>query len=72
MGAVWLARDELLGRDVAVKQVLIPVGSDPRRPGGTASAAMREGRIAARLTHPHAVSVYDMVDDGGPPSSTTS
>jgi serine/threonine protein kinase len=67
MGAVWLARDELLGRDVAVKQVLIPVGSDPEATAGHRQAAMREGRIAARLTHPHAVSVYDMVDDGGTP-----
>jgi serine/threonine protein kinase len=67
MGAVWLARDELLGRDVAVKQVLIPVGSDPEATAGHREAAMREGRIAARLTHPHAVSVYDMVDDGGSP-----
>jgi serine/threonine protein kinase len=67
MGAVWLARDELLGRDVAVKQVLIPVGSDPEATEGHRGAAMREGRIAARITHPHAVSVYDMVDDGGTP-----
>src|SRR4051794_16802106 len=67
MGAVWLARDELLGRDVAVKQVLIPVGSDPESTEAHRGAAMREGRIAARITHPHAVSVYDMVDDGGTP-----
>ncbi|WP_222192715.1 serine/threonine-protein kinase [Modestobacter italicus] len=67
MGAVWLARDELLGRDVAVKQVIVPVGSDPEATAGHREAAMREGRIAARLTHPHAVSVYDMVDDGGTP-----
>src|SRR4051794_11978080 len=67
MGAVWLARDELLGRDVAVKQVLIPVGSDPETTEEHREAAMREGRIAARLTHLHAVSVYDMVEDGGTP-----
>ena len=67
MGAVWLALDELLGREVAVKQVLIPVGSDPEATAGHRDAAMREGRIAARITHPHAVSVYDMVDDGGTP-----
>ncbi|MCZ2836097.1 serine/threonine-protein kinase [Modestobacter sp. VKM Ac-2985] len=67
MGAVWLARDELLGREVAVKQVLIPFGSDPEATAGHREAAMREGRIAARLTHPHAIAVYDMVDDGGTP-----
>jgi serine/threonine protein kinase len=67
MGAVWLARDELLGRDVAVKQVLIPAGSDAEATAGHREAAMREGRIAARLSHPHAVSVFDMVDDAGTP-----
>jgi eukaryotic-like serine/threonine-protein kinase len=67
MGAVWLARDELLGRDVAMKQVLVPAGSDPEVTAEHRQAAMREGRIAARLSHRHAVSVYDMVDDAGTP-----
>ncbi|GAB3354434.1 serine/threonine-protein kinase [Modestobacter lapidis] len=67
MGAVWLARDELLGREVAVKQVLVPAGIDPALAQANREAAMREGRIAARLSHPHAVSVYDMVLDQGQP-----
>jgi serine/threonine protein kinase len=67
MGAVWLARDELLGREVAVKQVLVPVGIDDELAEANREAAMREGRIAARLSHPHAVSVYDMVLDDGQP-----
>jgi serine/threonine protein kinase len=67
MGAVWLARDELLGREVAVKQVLVPIGIDAELAAANRQAAMREGRIAARLSHPHAVSVYDMVLDQGQP-----
>ena len=67
MGAVWLARDELLGRDVAVKQVLVPIGIDEALAQANRDAAMREGRIAARLSHPHAVGVYDMVLDAGQP-----
>ena len=66
MGAVWLARDELLGRQVAVKQVLVSetdeVLADQQR-----QRALREGRIAARLSHPHAISVYDVAQEGETP-----
>ena len=60
MGAVWLARDEVLGRDVAVKRVgLFPGGSSP-----DLLRAQREAKLAASLNHPHVVSVYDFVSDG--------
>ncbi|MGX5653575.1 protein kinase domain-containing protein [Geodermatophilus nigrescens] len=67
MGAVWLGRDELLGREVAVKQVLLPAGVDPELAGQQRERAMREGRIAARLSHPHAVSVFDVALEDGVP-----
>ncbi len=67
MGAVWLGRDELLGREVAVKQVLLPAGTDPAVADQQRQRAMREGRIAARLTHPHAISVYDVALEDGVP-----
>src|SRR3954469_16012599 len=67
MGAVWLARDELLGRDVAIKQVLPPAGSDPAESEQQRQRALREGRIAARLSHPHAISVYDVALESGQP-----
>jgi serine/threonine protein kinase len=64
MGVVWRAKDELLRRTVAVKQLLVQSGVD----GAEASArAMREGRIAARLQHPNAVTVYDAADVDGSP-----
>lgn len=67
MGAVWLARDELLGRNVAVKQVLPPPAADPVVIAQQRQRALREGRIAARLSHPHAISVYDVaLEDGAP------
>ena len=60
MGVVWLAHDELLHREVAVKQLklpdLAPAASDVAR-----TRAMREARIAARLAHPNAITVYDVV-----------
>ncbi|MGY1821609.1 serine/threonine-protein kinase [Geodermatophilus sp. SYSU D00079] len=67
MGAVWLGRDERLGRQVAVKQVLPPAGAGPSAVDQQRQRALREGRIAARLSHPHAISVFDVaVEDGAP------
>lgn len=61
MGAVWLGRDEVLGRDVALKRVgMGPGGSEP-----DLDRAEREARLAARLNHPHVVAVYDLVIDDG-------
>src|SRR6478672_364673 len=60
MGAVWLALDELLGRQVAIKQVISAPGVTPEQTDQQRQRALREGRIAARLSHPHAISVYDV------------
>ncbi|MFD5829821.1 serine/threonine-protein kinase [Lentzea sp. NPDC060358] len=51
MGVVWRARDEVLAREVAVKQLVT----------GDHQKAMREARNAARLHHPHAIAVFDVV-----------
>jgi serine/threonine protein kinase len=60
MGAVWLGRDDVLGRDVALKRIgMVPGASSP-----DLERAEREARLAARLNHPHVVAVYDLVDDG--------
>jgi outer membrane biosynthesis protein TonB len=67
MGTVWLARDERLGRQVAVKQFLAPANADPDEADRQRNRMLREGRIAARLSNPHAVSVFDVaVEDGQP------
>ena len=67
MGTVWLARDELLGREVAIKQVLTPAGVGADEADQQRQRALREGRIAARLSHPHAISVYDVALEAGQP-----
>jgi serine/threonine-protein kinase len=58
MARVYLGRDEVLDRPVAVK-VLNPVH------GGTeiGDRFQREGRTAARLSHPNIVQVYDAGED---------
>ncbi|MEA2440490.1 MAG: eukaryotic-like serine/threonine-protein kinase [Thermoleophilaceae bacterium] len=56
-GVVWLAFDEKLEREVAVK--VVPwEGDDP-----TSNRAEREARVAARLNHPGIVSLYELGAD---------
>ena len=57
MGQVWRAHDELLDREVAVKEIPVPAQ------GGREAQAqiVREARAAARLDHPNVVRVYDVV-----------
>ncbi|MGW4208545.1 serine/threonine-protein kinase [Lentzea sp. NPDC004789] len=66
MGVVWRARDEMLHREVAIKQLLLP-DLEPRLVEQACERAMREGRIAARLHHPNAIGVFDVVIDDGKP-----
>ncbi|HEU5107057.1 MAG TPA: serine/threonine-protein kinase, partial [Micromonosporaceae bacterium] len=64
MGVVWRATDERLDRVVAVKQLLANLEElDPDARSGVPGD--REGRVAARLRHPHAVLVHDSVQHSG-------
>jgi eukaryotic-like serine/threonine-protein kinase len=67
MGQVWRAHDERLDREVAVKQLHSQPGADPDEAEVWNARAMREGRITARLSHPHAVPVFDVVEHAGQP-----
>ncbi|HEX6247089.1 MAG TPA: serine/threonine-protein kinase [Nocardioidaceae bacterium] len=60
MGTVWLCRDEVLGREVAVKQI----GQLPGESATDTARAMREARSSAALNHRNVVSVFDVVDPG--------
>lgn len=60
-GTVHLALDEVLGRHVAMKRIGVIPGSD----NAEVERAEREARLAAALNHPHVVSVFDLVDEGG-------
>ncbi|MFC8870656.1 serine/threonine-protein kinase [Streptomyces sp. NPDC057148] len=67
MGTVWRARDEVLHREVAVKEVRAPAGlpeSDVRR---MYARLEREAWAAARVAHHNVVTVYDVATDGGRP-----
>ena len=55
MASVWLARDERLGRSVAVKLLSDSLAHDQ----SYLSRFRREARLAAGLSHPNLVKVYD-------------
>jgi hypothetical protein len=56
-GVVWLAFDEKLEREVAVK-VIPHAGDEP-----VTQRAEREARVAARLNHPGIVALYELAAD---------
>ncbi|WP_370932130.1 serine/threonine-protein kinase [Amycolatopsis sp. cg13] len=63
-GIVWLAFDTRLFRTVAVKRMYLPVGLPPERAEQARAMAMEEGKAAARIDHPCAITVYDVLPDG--------
>ncbi|MFE9627277.1 protein kinase [Streptomyces sp. NPDC006527] len=63
MGRVWRAADEILDRQVAVKEMRID-GLDVEDARTRRERALREARATARIDHPNVVRVYDVVDEG--------
>jgi tRNA A-37 threonylcarbamoyl transferase component Bud32 len=67
MGTVWRARDSVLDRDVAVKEVRIRGGATSDETQVLYARTLREARTAARLNHPAVVTVFDVIDAEGSP-----
>ena len=72
MGTVWRARDTVLARDVAVKEVRLrgPVSAGSAMTEETRilyQRTLREARTAARLNHPAVVTIFDVVEADGSP-----
>jgi eukaryotic-like serine/threonine-protein kinase len=63
MGTVWRAQDERLDRTVAIKELLLPHDHDEHRTEEAKNRAMREARIAARLQHSHAITVFAVLEE---------
>ncbi|MFE2153203.1 serine/threonine-protein kinase [Streptomyces lavendulae] len=67
MGIVWRARDEVLGREVAVKEVRAPAGMDATEVARMYRRLEREAWAAARVSHRGVVTVYDVASEDGRP-----
>lgn len=67
MGVVWQARDELLKRDVAVKEIIWPPHFSEQERQQACRRATREAQMAARLSHVNVVRIYDILEEDGHP-----
>ena len=67
MGIVWCADDVLLLRPVALKELVFPPWLSEDQRDAICERSLREARAAARINSPHAVRVYDVVEDEGRP-----
>ncbi|WP_398908692.1 serine/threonine-protein kinase [Streptomyces sp. Ag109_G2-6] len=67
MGVVWRARDEVLAREVAVKEVRAPAGLDAAEAARLYRRLEREAWAAARVSHRGVVTVYDVATEEGRP-----
>src|SRR5262245_22050668 len=67
MGIVWRGRDELLDREVAIKQIVLPPMASVAEARAGYQRTLREARTAARLNHPGVVKVFDVVEEDDMP-----
>lgn len=67
MGTVWRAFDRSLGREIAVKEIRQDSGLNPVQRRELRERMLREGRMAARISHPSVATVHDAIEVSGRP-----
>ena len=65
MGDVYLVRDTVINRRVALKTIRLDADLDPKQVIELRQRFYREGQTAGQLTHPNIVTVYDVGEDLG-------
>ncbi|MEV0737146.1 serine/threonine-protein kinase [Streptomyces sp. NPDC050549] len=63
MGVVWRATDQLLGRQVAVKEIAQDDSLSEEEARQHRDRTLREARAVAQLRHPHIIVVHDVVEE---------
>ncbi|WP_197717418.1 serine/threonine-protein kinase [Glycomyces terrestris] len=66
-GSVWRAHDTVLRREVALKEVFLPPDLPPHERVQLIDRSRREAQIAAGLSHPSVIRVFDVVEHAGLP-----
>jgi tRNA A-37 threonylcarbamoyl transferase component Bud32 len=64
MGRVYLAHDNVLDRDVALKELVAPEYLSVEEKLDLRERFRLEARAAARLSHPHVLTVHDIISSG--------
>ncbi|MCN9241475.1 serine/threonine protein kinase [Streptomyces sp. RY43-2] len=67
MGTVWRAKDETLGRTVAVKELRFPSSIDEEEKRRLITRTLREAKAIARIRNNGAVTVFDVVQEDDRP-----
>jgi serine/threonine protein kinase len=60
-GRVWLATDQMLDRQVAIKSCSAPDGLSDDERDLLLGWMLREAQAAGRVSHPHVISIYDVL-----------
>ncbi|WP_205328061.1 serine/threonine-protein kinase [Glycomyces sp. YM15] len=66
-GSVWRAQDMVLRREVALKEVFLPPDLPAPERVQLIDRSRREAQIAAALSHPSIIRIFDVVEHGGLP-----
>ncbi|MDR6319690.1 serine/threonine protein kinase [Actinoplanes couchii] len=67
MGRVWAAHDELLGREVAIKEMFTPRGLGSAERDELRHRVIREAQAITRVEHPNVVRVIDVLHERDQP-----
>ncbi|MEO3870088.1 serine/threonine-protein kinase [Nonomuraea sp. B12E4] len=67
MGTIWLAHDDLLDREVAIKEVRLPESLSAAERAEALQRSMREAMAAAQVRHPNIITIHDVLAHNGMP-----